>query len=143
VLSAERVRVILFCLACSACVAAEHPAVIPNLTALPEDGTTRDAIVDSSFFQPSAEQQPATPEGRKLETTAATAAAILGMMFSKTDNVSLGARLDVDDSAGPKRHPLATDARRDNEQKPNAHPAAPEPPPPRSNELVPWIHVTP
>jgi hypothetical protein len=102
---AARVRVLLFCLACSACVAAEHPAVIPNLSALPEDGTTRDAIVDSSFSQPSAEQQPTTPEGRKLETTAATAAAILGMMFSKTDNVSLGARLDTDDSIGPKRHP--------------------------------------
>jgi hypothetical protein len=140
---AARVRVLLFCLACSACVAAEHPAVIPNLSALPEDGTTRDAIVDSSFSQPSAEQQPTTPEGRKLETTAATAAAILGMMFSKTDNVSLGARLDTDDSIGPKRHPLPTDPQRDDKQKPKASPAAAEPPPQRSNELVPWIRVTP
>src|SRR5450755_1891401 len=84
------VRAVLIFLLCSACGASVHPAMIPNLSEMPQDGQTRDAVIDSSFAQPGPEQQPVTKQGRKVETTAATAAAILGMFFSKTQNVDMG-----------------------------------------------------
>src|SRR5207253_861663 len=96
-LTARVVRALLFFVLCGACGASMHPAMIPNLSEMPQDGQTRDAVIDSSFAQPGPEQQPISKQGRRIETTAATAAAVLGMFFSKTQNVAMGARLEEND----------------------------------------------
>jgi hypothetical protein len=68
-----------------------RPAVMPRLTELPGDPVKRDAVIDSANATPGPEhRKPLPPKMRKAETAAATAAAILGEMFSTTKNVTLG-----------------------------------------------------
>lgn len=71
---------------------ATRPGVMPMLSELPSDPARRDAILDSSNAVAGPEQRKgSTVKERKAETAASTAAAILGSMFSKTQNVTLGA----------------------------------------------------
>jgi hypothetical protein len=117
--------------------------MIPNLSEMPQDGQTRDAVIDSSFAQPGPEQQPVTKQGRKVETTAATAAAILGMFFSKTQNVDMGVRLEENDLVDRKHAHQPEGAgsgngeHDDDQEHTRTDPAAP------ANELVPWVHIAP
>jgi len=65
---------------------------MPMLSELPGDPVKRDAVLDSANATPGPEhhRQPLAGKQRKAETAAATAAAIIGGMFSKTQNVTLG-----------------------------------------------------
>ncbi|MDQ3338837.1 MAG: hypothetical protein M4D80_27040 [Myxococcota bacterium] len=75
----------------AACGGSTRPAVIPKLSELPGDSQRRDAILDSAHHQPTPEQhKKLTPKERKVETVAATAAAIIGSMMSDSKNVTLG-----------------------------------------------------
>jgi hypothetical protein len=121
----------LLLLALLGCGAHTRPAVIPNLSQVPDD--KRGDIIDSSLQRPTQEQQPATKRGRQAETAAATAAAILGQIFSKTQNTGMGFQL-VDD--GPD-HPASVHPQQDNGEKPA------EAPPPDPNALVPWVRLSP
>jgi hypothetical protein len=77
-----------------------RPAVMPMLSELPSDPAKRSAILDSSTTVAGPEQrQGMTVKERKAETAAATAAAILGSLFSKTENVTLGTATLFDESA--------------------------------------------
>jgi hypothetical protein len=111
------------------CGAHVRPAVIPNLTQVPDD--KRGDIIDSSLVRPTQEQQPTTKRGRQIETGAATAAAILGQIFSTTENTGMGFQM-VEDAP----HPSAVQPQQDNGEKP------PPPAPADPDHLVPWIHLT-
>ncbi|HET9623237.1 MAG TPA: hypothetical protein VFP84_17810 [Kofleriaceae bacterium] len=77
-----------------------RPGVLPLLSELPSDPTKRDAVLDQSQAVAGPEQRKGmTVKERKTETAAATAAAILGGMFSKTQNVTLGSATTFDESA--------------------------------------------
>lgn len=75
-----------------------RPAVMPMLSELPTDANKRDAILDSSGTAAGPEQRKGmTSKERKAETTAATAAAIIGGMFSKTQNATIGSATVFDE----------------------------------------------
>jgi hypothetical protein len=97
---------------------------------MPEDGVAREHLVDTSMAQPSAEQLPVSKQGRREETAAATAAAILGMMFSRDDNVIMGIRMDENDVLD-KKHPIVPIV----DQGSGAGSGS-------ASQLVPWIRVT-
>src|SRR5262245_7099765 len=95
--------------ACSALVAV-RPGVTPRLSELPTDREKRDALLDSANTQPTAEKKkPLPPKQRKLETIAATAAAVVGSMFSKTQNVSIGALGTLEEVPTKKQPRRATE----------------------------------
>jgi hypothetical protein len=116
-----------------------RPALLPVLSELPGDPVKRDAILDSSTTVAGPEQrQGMTVKERKAETAAATAAAILGSLFSKTENVTLGTATLFDESAlaplpVPPRPPGSTDHPDD--------PAKPAPGEPSNKDLIPWIKL--
>ena len=119
-------------------VAACHnhrPAVMPNLMAVPEDKL--DAVIQTSLSRPTAEQQPATAQGRDIETFAAEVAASLGMTFSHDENASFG--LAWDDVGPPKRPTLILPPSSE-----GTDPSA-KPPPlvPDGGVLVPWVQLKP
>lgn len=116
-----------------------RPAMMPMLSELPADPAKRDAILDSSTTVAGPEQrQGMTVKERKAETAAATAAAILGSLFSKTENVTLGTATVFDEGAlaplpAPPRPPGSTDD--------PAETAKPAPSEPSNKDLIPWIKL--
>ena len=126
---------------CAACVGAggggTRPGVMPMLSELPGEPVKRDAVLDQSGQTAGPEQRKTlTRKERKAETAAATAAAILGSMFSSTQNVTLGTAGTFDETS------LAPG------QISPAAPAAPEAaagsaaPPPPDGALVPWVKLS-
>lgn len=131
-----------------------RPAVMPLLSELPADPDKRNAILDSSNTIAGPEQRKSmTVKERKAETAAATAAAIIGSMFSSTPSVTLGTASQFDevqliiptpvpssDGDGNK----ADTGKATDPGKPGADPAKPAPPPepiPSNQDLVPWIKL--
>lgn len=118
-----------------------RPAVMPMLSELPTDASKRDAILDSSGSTAGPEQRKGmTSKERKAETTAATAAAILGGMFSKTQNATIGSATVFDESVLMPlpviQEPLKS------EDKPND--AAKAPAADATNkDLTPWVKLQP
>lgn len=117
-----------------------RPGVMPMLSELPADPARRDAILDSSSTVAGPEQRKGmTVKERKAETAAATAAALLGGLFSKTQNVTLGAATVFDEGAVaprpvPPRPPGST-------QDPDDPAKPPAPEDPSNKDLIPWIKL--
>jgi len=121
-----------------------RPGVMPMLSELPTDATKRDAILDSSNVVAGPEQRKGmTVKERKTETAAATAAAIIGGMFSKTQNVTLGTASVFDEGAlaplpvppPPPPPPAESTDKPDDPAKPPASTDA------SNTDLIPWIKL--
>jgi len=111
------------------------PAVIPKMSELPADAQRRNDVIDGAAARPTPEQRHGqTAKERKFETRAATAAAILGMWFSKSSNVTLGAGGTFDEGSIVDSHATSSG------EKKSTAPAAE---PIDSKQLVPWIQLTP
>jgi hypothetical protein len=131
-----RAFVVIFC---AACAGSMRPAVIPKLSELPTEREQRNGILDQSHAEPSAEQQPVSKKARKVETAAATAAAVIGVLFSKSSNVTLGAASAIDENAlferrQQRKRTQAKDGDDDNE-------ATPAEPDVDTGTLVPWVRL--
>ena len=121
-----------------------RPGVMPMLSELPVDPVKRDAVLDSSNVVAGPEQRKGmTVKERKAETAAATAAAIIGGMFSRTQNVTLGTATVFDEAAlaplpvAPPPPP-AEAGKPDDPASPTTPPAAIEP---SNTDLIPWIKL--
>lgn len=115
-----------------------RPGAMPMLSELPSDPAKRDAILDSSSTVAGPEQRKGmTVKERKAETAASTAAAIIGGMFSKTQNVTLGTATVFDEAALAPRPvpPLESSEKRDDAEK------APAPIDASNKDLIPWIKL--
>jgi hypothetical protein len=123
-----RAVLLVMLVGCNPLAVPEHPAVIQKLDQVPE--AHRDEAIDTTtLIRPTSENQPTTAKGRRQETVAAFAAAMIGDMFSKDSNVDFG--LDWVDTTPQKKHPA-----------PEEKPSAPQPAPAvDSKELVPWIRL--
>ncbi|HEX5063311.1 MAG TPA: hypothetical protein VFV99_28235, partial [Kofleriaceae bacterium] len=75
-----------------------RPAVIPKLSELPTERERRNAILDSSHAEPGPENRPTSKKARKAEAAAATAAAVIGVLFSNHANVTLGGAATIDEN---------------------------------------------
>jgi hypothetical protein len=112
------------------------PAVTPMLSELPADPGKRDAVLDGAHYQPGPEQHgKVTPKERKAETIGATAAAIIGSMFSTTQNTTIGVEsiLDPITPIVPRTGRTETDKDKKSEPLENV----------KSDELVPWVKLKP
>jgi hypothetical protein len=123
---------------------ASRPGVMPMLSELPGDATKRDAVLDSSSAVAGPEQrQGMTRKERKVETAAATAAAILGGMFSSTQNVTIGSAGVFDENhvvaPQPARPAQAATGTADDVPKPDVAPT--DDAGPSNADLVPWIKL--
>ena len=142
----------------SGAVGSTRPAVMPFLSELPTDPEKRNAILEQSSQTAGPEQRKGmTTKERKAETAAATAAAILGSIFSKTSTTTLGTATLIDENqlVAPqpeprKRGATAKDARpgaapeggSDEAGKPDAGKPDPADDPGTSNaDLIPWIKL--
>lgn len=129
-------RPLAILLLASACVGGSmRPAVIPKLSEMPADPGKRDAVLDSATTTPGPEQRRGqTTKQKRAETAAATAAAWIGLVFSSSENVTLGGASTFDENLlFEDRAP-----RRDEEKKGEA----PAPAPVDPMKLVPWVRVT-
>lgn len=121
-----------------------RPAVTPMLSELPSDPDQRNQILDQSHATSGPEKQkPLTRKQRKAETTAAYGAAILGSMFSKDQNVTLGVGTDTDGDDPPPPaalKPLAGQGEAQGEGQGSGS-AAPVVVEPSSGELMPWVKL--
>ena len=136
----------------SGAVGSTRPAVMPMLSELPTDPEKRNAILEQSAQTAGPEQRKGmTTKERKAETAAATAAAILGSMFSTTSSVTLGTATLVDENQliapqpGPRK-PGATakDGTPGATPEPNGDEAgkpAPDDPGTSNADLIPWIKL--
>jgi hypothetical protein len=117
-----------------------RPAVIPMLSELPADPEKRNSILDSANQVAGPEHRKGfTKKERKAETAAATAAAIIGGIFSKTQNVTIGTSTtfdEVDIIAPHTIKPQPVSPRGDGKQGENG-----ETPEGESKPLVPWIKL--
>lgn len=81
------------------CAGATRPSVLPMLSELPDDPQKRNAVLDSAASHAGPEHRKSMPpKMRKAETAAATAAAVIGSLFSKSGNVTLGALSPIDEN---------------------------------------------
>lgn len=110
-----------------------RPAVMPKLSELPVERERRDAVLDSAGTRAGPEHRRGqTRKERQAETTAATAAAVLGWLLSDNENVILGGATSFDENwivDDPDAPP------------PRGAEAAPEPPPTDNTDLVPWVRL--
>jgi hypothetical protein len=112
------------------------------LSELPGDSTKRDAVLESAGTTATPEhRQGMTSKEQKAETAAATAAAILGELFSKTKSVTIGTASQLGDAphAVLQLHPPSPE-----QAGGSASPGAPpqDDDPGTSNaDLIPWIKV--
>jgi hypothetical protein len=133
----DDVRASIFIL-CAACAGSMRPAVIPKLSELPTEREQRNGILDQSHAEPGPEQKPASKRARKVETAAATAAAVIGVLFSKTSNVTLGAASIIDENAlFERKRKRKTDAKTGDDDKDEA----PAEPAVDTGTLVPWVRL--
>ena len=111
-----------------------RPGVMPKLSELPGEAEKRNAILDQSNQTPSPEMRKGqTKKEKKAETAAATAAAILGSAFSKTQNVTLGGATTFEESPSKPQPP----------HKPDESEKAEQAPVESDQPLVPWIQLKP
>jgi hypothetical protein len=124
---------------------AVRPAVMPMLSELPGDPNKRDAVLEQASATAGPEQRKGmTSKQRKAETAAATAAAILGGIFSKSKSVTIGAASQFDENpiiapdAVPRVRPAgkADDAAKPDAAKPDAPPSTES-----NTDLIPWIRL--
>jgi hypothetical protein len=136
------VRALLFVLGfvlCAGCYSsAFRPAVIPKLSELPAEREQRNGILDQSHAEPGPEQQPVSKKMRKVETAAATAAAVIGVLFSRHSNVTLGSAATIDENAlfERKRKDRPNGATDGETEDP-----APAEPTVDTGTLVPWVRL--
>ena len=118
-----------------------RPAVTPMLSELPADPQKRDAILDQANDTHGPEgRRTASKKQRKVETTAAFAAAIIGSAFSKTQNVTLGTATTVDENhlfeKTPQRRPDGAGSGSGSGSGSAAPAETPD-----AGELMPWVKL--
>lgn len=128
-----RLSPLVLCLSCAA--GSPQPTTMRLLSSLPVDRERAHEQMDSATVRPSAEsRRPLPPKVRQAETIAATAAALLGTLFSTSENVVLGVGGPVEETnLVPGTRATVTH-----------EPSGGEPPPyGDANALVPWLRLTP
>ena len=130
-------RLLAFLLLASACVGGSmRPAVIPKLSEMPADPGRRDAVLDSSMATPGPEQRRGqTKKQKRVETAAASVAAALGLLFSSSENVTLGGAGNFDENLLFEDRPPPRDKEKAPGQAPTTAPVEP-------TKLVPWVRLS-
>jgi hypothetical protein len=123
-----------------------RPGVMPMLSELPGDPTKRDAVLEQASATAGPEHRKGmTAKERKAETAAATAAAILGNIFSKTKSVTIGAASQFDETQliAPEAVPRVGPAGKAEDTAKSGAATRDDPPPSgeSNTDLIPWIRL--
>jgi hypothetical protein len=121
-------------LGCSQSVA---PAALLDMRGLPDDAQRRNERLDSAAARPAPEtRRRMNAKVRRVETAAATAAAVLGMLFSSSPNVLLGGGSSFDENqiSSPQESRTARGKK---------SPDQDDPEPVDASQLVPWVKLGP
>ena len=120
---------------CLACAGSTQPTTMRLLDSLPVDRERAHEHMDSAVARPDAEtRRPLPPKARQVETVAATAAALIGSMFSTSANAIIGVGGPVEET----RLVPSTRATVTHEAPKDAPPEYDD-----ANELVPWLRLAP
>lgn len=117
-----------------ACAGNTKATVLPRIDSLPGEHVAREQRIESTEARPGPEHtQGKTRKWQQVETTAATAAAILGSIFSTTKTVTVGVSTSIDENeiVDPGYQGRA---RRGEEKA--AEPEVYDP-----NQLTPWVQL--
>jgi len=132
------------------CAGRAQPTTMRMLETLPDDPVERSEQVDSTQARPGPEQRKGmSSKMRQVETAAATAAAILGSIFSTSPNVLIGVSAPVDENLlfDPTYREKAERMKKrdeDGDGKPDGEADGDDGTPGYDpNQLVPWIRLTP
>ena len=121
---------LLMCLL-SGCVSA-RPAVLRDMTSLPDDADKQHAQMESVTARPSADsRKPLSKRARQVETAAATVVAFVGMLYSTSSNVLLGTGGEIEEM-------LLVDPHYGKRPKPDAEEEA-KPDYDDADKIVPWL----
>lgn len=128
-------------LALAACAGPAAPTTMRTLSSLPTDVQRRNDDLASAEARPGAERAKRSPKEQRVETTAATMAAIVGSWFSKSANVVVGVGAPVDENqlVGVDGQVMPTRAADDDSDREPAPPAESV----DANALVPWVRIAP
>ncbi|HWM87020.1 MAG TPA: hypothetical protein VNO33_14300 [Kofleriaceae bacterium] len=109
------------------------------MRSLPDDAQRRNERLDKAAARPAPENRKPVPSKLyKAETAAATAAAVLGMIFSSSPNVLLGAGGSIDENQLFAPGTIAPSRRGESRARDEA-----EPDPVDASQLVPWVKLRP
>jgi hypothetical protein len=128
-------------LALGACAGSPAPTTMRTLSSLPTDPQRRNDDLESAQARPGPERRPRSRKEQRVETTAATMAAIVGSWFSKSANVVVGVGSPVDENRLVGVDGQAAPAP-GGESEPDREPA-PAAEPVDAGALVPWVRVGP
>ncbi len=91
--------VILLAALGSACAGRATPTTMARLDSLPGEHVAREQRIESTEARPGPEtQKPKSRRWRQVETAAATAAAVVGVLFSTTKTVTIGVSAPIDEN---------------------------------------------
>jgi hypothetical protein len=126
---------VLFVTAVSACAGGNtRPTVLPRLDSLPDEHVSREQRLEGAAARPGPETQKGkSSKWRQAETAAATAAAIVGSIFSTTKTVTVGISTSIDENTvlDPERAKNGGKAK-DDEVEPETY---------DPNQLTPWVKL--
>ena len=125
---------LLFVTTVSACAGNTKPTVLPRLDSLPDEHVSREQRLEGAAARPGPETQKGkSSKWRQAETAAATAAAIVGSIFSTTKTVTVGVSTSIDENTvlDPQRAKDGGKAK-DEEVEPEKY---------DPNQLTPWVKL--
>ena len=116
------------------CAGNTKASVLPRIDSLPGEHVAREQRIESTEARPGPEHtQGKTRKWQQVETTAATAAAILGSIFSTTKTVTVGVSTSLDENE------LVDPGYQDRARRDKDKPAEPETYDP--TQLTPWVDL--
>ncbi len=120
--------------AVAACAGKASPTVLPRLDSLPGEHVAREQRLESTAARPGPETQKGkSSKWRQAETAAATAAAIVGSIFSTTKTVTVGVSAPIDENLIVDPHHGERSGRKAEEKD--------EPEKYDPNQLTPWVRL--
>jgi len=129
-------RLALLVTVVAACAGKTSPTTMARLDSLPGEHVAREQRLESTSARPGPETQKGkSTRWRKVETAAATAAAIAGLIFSTTKTVTIGVSGSIDENelVDPGYSERAGD-RPKKASEPEAYDAG---------QLTPWVRLRP
>ena len=116
-----------------ACAGQATPTTMARLDSLPDEHVAREQRLESTEARPGPEtKKPKTKEWRQAETAAATAAAIVGSLFSTTKTVTIGVSQPFDENKILDPHAAEGVHESGTEDEPTTY---------DPNQLTPWVQL--
>jgi hypothetical protein len=117
----------------AACAGHATPTTMARLDSLPGEHVAREQRLESTEARPGPEsKKPKTREWRQAETAAATAAAIVGSIFSTTKTVTIGVSESFDENKILDPHAAEGVHESSDKEEPETY---------DPNQLTPWVRL--